>query len=88
MTAEAIVATVTQHFLRTGEPIRIQLVAQIHKTSATAVRRALDAHLNGFDYTDVDLWTGKAWNGKFVLSPAAEPSKQRLRSLCNAGAAA
>lgn len=88
MTAEAIVETVTQHFLRTGEPIRIHVVAQIHKTSATAVRRALDAQLNGFDYFEIDLWVGTSWCGKFTRSWAVEPSKKTLRSLCNAGAAA
>jgi hypothetical protein len=88
MTAEAIVETVTQHFLRTGEPIRIHVVAQIHKTSAAAVRRALDAQRNGFDFFEVDLWTGSSFCGKFVRSWAVEPSKRTLRGLCNAGATA
>jgi hypothetical protein len=79
---------VIQHFLRTGEPVRIHVVAQTLKTSATAVRRALDAQLNGFDYFEIDLWVGSSWCGKFTRSWAVEPSKKTLRSLCNAEVAA
>jgi hypothetical protein len=79
---------VIQHFLRTGEPVRIYVVAQALKTSAAAVRRALDAQLNGFDFFEIDLWVGTSFCGKFTRSWAVEPSKKTLRSLCNAEVAA
>jgi hypothetical protein len=78
---------VIDQYLSTGEHLFITDIAKQFRTSTVVVNKALSAGGGlGFDRFEADRWSGHNFSGRYIHSPAVEPSKGLLRALAVASA--